>query len=379
MRIILYNSSSFGGCFDYGRELYRAFQHQPSVTSVEWWIPENAAEDETKGIRKLFFSDQPEGLKRIFRQIHFLWRVLMNPFRLLLRLAAAPPSVVILNDFEQLTAPLWVPVFRIILADKHRFGVILHDPDRDAYPPALWWTRYSMKKLISLCDRAFYHAYLPVKDYYRDCGGCIFTDLPHGVFYFPPPDAAFSQKIRNSNPDGLTILSIPGNIRPEKNYHIAIGALPMLPDCMLLIAGAASNARVDVQSYYKLAEELGVSRRVIWLNGYLSREELSSVIAESDIILLNYADSFTSQSGIFNLTIPFRKPVITSSGKSGMTQVLEKFGLGIRVQEPGAASLAQAVQKSRESTDNEKRWEEYQNYASWENTVKVIAEGFSAI
>jgi glycosyltransferase involved in cell wall biosynthesis len=375
MRIIIYNSSSFGGCYDYGREIHRAYQQIESISAVEWWVPENAPEENLDGVRRLFITDKPAASMRILRQLHFLWRVLMNPLRLYQRLAASPPSCVILNDFEQLTAPIWAPLFRLAFYRKHVFSVILHDPDRDAYPPSLWWTKFSMKSLLKLCEIAFYHSYLPEKSYYTESEACQFLDLPHGVFHLPPPDAGFIERIRSMNPKGLHILCIPGNIRTEKNYHLAMEALVNLTDCALLIAGAASNARVDVPAYRQLASDLGVSNRVFWIEAYLNPAELAAVISASDVVLLNYAESFTSQSGIFNLTIPFGKPVVASSGKSGMTMAVESFGLGTLVKGLSVADLEEAVRSALRTARNEMNWRHYQEYASWSRHA-ILASGY---
>lgn len=376
MRIIIYSSSSFGGCYDYGREIFRAYQVNAQVESAEWWVPENAAGDFLPGIRKIMLSDKPGISNRILRQLHFLWRSLMNPFRLYFHLAAAPDSCVILNDFEQLTAPLWVPFFKWAFSGRHLFAVILHDPDRDAYPPSLGWTKYCMKKLISLCDVAFFHAYLPDKIYYRENPACQFVDLPHGVFHLPEPDHNFLHQVRDLNRENLKILSIPGNIRHEKNYHLAIEALQQLPECCLLIAGAASNARVEISSYRELAERLGVSTRVFWMEAYLSPAELAAVITCSDLILLNYAGSFTSQSGIFNVCIPFQKPMVVSSGKSGMAGIMEQYKLGTMVDGIEVSHLVDAIRAALAGGSREENWKSYQQYASWDNNARIGITNF---
>jgi glycosyltransferase involved in cell wall biosynthesis len=380
MRIIVYNSSSFGGCFDYGRELLEAYQARPEIESCEWWIPANAEVPESHGVRKLFLNDKPAISSRLLRQLHFLYRVFLNPFILYFRLAAAPPSLVILNDFEQLTAPIWTPFFRWTLASRHRFILILHDPDRDAYPPSLRWTIFSMKALTGLADLAFYHNYLPEKTYYTDNGKCRYFDIPHGVFRMPSPDQAFHQLIKEKNKAGNKIMSIPGNIRHEKNYETAIEALSLLPEYSLLIAGAASSARVSVDSYRQLAEKLGVSDRVIWMEHYLSPAELTAVMQVSDVVVLNYSDSFTSQSGILNVAAPFKKPLVVSDGRSSLASVVRRFGMGILVSGNGASGLSEAVRSAVETASEKKlAWDAYLEYASWERHADTAIQIFKEI
>jgi glycosyltransferase involved in cell wall biosynthesis len=370
MRIIIYNSSSFGGCFDYGREIFHAYSALDGVSSCEWWVPENAVTEYDPRIRKIFIHDKPALRFRIFRQLHFLYRSLMNPLLLYLRMAAAPDSVLIFNDFEQLTAPFWVPLFQKLLRRRHQFSVILHDPDRDAYPPSIRWTNYSMRMLMRLMDVAFYHHYLPEKPYYAP-GFTHYIDVPHGVFMLPDPDPDFLYGIRQMNPSGKKILSIPGNIRPEKNYHLAIAALPFLPDCILLIAGAASNARVDVEAYRRQAREAGVEDRVLWIEAYLKPAELAAVMAVSDVILLNYADSFSSQSGIFNVSVPFRKPVVVSAGRSSLSRMVAAFGIGTMAEGFENEELAKAIRLALSAEAHPERWDRYLEYASWDRNAAI--------
>ncbi len=111
--------------------------------------------------------------------------------------------------------------------------------------------------------------------------------------------------------------------------------------------------------------------RVFWIESYLSNDELSAVIYASDVILLNYAESFTSQSGIFNLTIPFRKPVVVSSGKSGMAGMVKEFQLGNMVEGGGVSELMLAIRAALGTAKKEENWENYQQYASWENNAHL--------
>jgi len=375
MRIVIYNSSSFGGCFDYGRELFDAYSRHPEVSSCSWWIPVNADSDKSQGIRKILLNDKPPVENRILRQLHFLFRSIFNPMLLFLRLAATRDSLVILNDFEQLTAFLWVPLFKRVLRQRHKFAILLHDPDRDAYPPNLAWTNYSMNLIMGLTDFAFYHDSLPGKSYYKTGTSCVYLDLPHGIFRMPDPDTECLSAIQKMNPNRLKIMAIPGNIREEKNYDIAIRSLLALPNFALLIAGAPANARVDSDKYRSLASECGVGDRVFWLERYLSAGELSAVVAGADVIVLNYADSFTSQSGILNVAAPFRKVLVVSDGPSSLTAVVRKFSIGTIVTDASPAALATALVQSLENPETKyAAWENYLDFASWDRHVEMAMD-----
>ena len=375
MRIVIYNSSSFGGCFDYGKALYQAYGKHPEVESVSWWVPANSELPEDPGIRKLILSDKIRFRSKWLKQLHFLFRILVNPIRLLNRLRMQPPSVVLFNDFEQLTAFVWVPLFRWFLGEQHVFGVLLHDPDRDAYPPSLRFSQWSMRTIMGLMDIGIYHDFLPEKPYYQQLPNCRFIELPHGFYPMPEPDPDFLMDLSRQLDPQKTIITIPGNIREEKNYHLAIEALTHLPNHMLLVAGSAANARVDINRYKIQARELGVENRLVWIDKFLSEAELSAVIEAADVVALNYSVSFTSQSGILNVVAPFRKELVVSDGPSSLANVLKKFHVGELVEPDSVASLVEGLKKlETEEAEVRHQWEDYLAYASWSNHVdKAIA------
>jgi glycosyltransferase involved in cell wall biosynthesis len=285
----------------------------------------------------------------------------------------------IFNDFEQLSAWFWVPLFKLFFKRKHHFCIILHDPDRDAYPPSLRFTRWSMKKILSLMNVAIYHDFLPEKPYYQSNNKCIYLDLPHGFYPMPEPDMVLFEMLSACNEPGKILMAILGNIREEKNYHLAIQALSSLPQHILIIAGKPSNARVNVQTYKDLAKKIGVEKQVIWVEKFLTEEEMSAVIEVAHVILLNYAVSFTSQSGILNVVAPFRKELIVSDGPSSLASIIRKFGVGELVEPGSVSSLVKALSKLQsEELEMRQHWEAYLQYASWENHVSKALKVFRA-
>ena len=224
-------------------------------------------------------------------------------------------------------------------------------------------------------DLAIYHDYLPQKPYYQNVKGCTFVDLPHGFYSMPSPDLKTFELMSQFEAPGKTILAILGNIRREKNYHLAIEALVQLPNHLLVIAGSAANARVNIQQYKDLAKTLHVEDRVMWIEKFLTEAEMAAIIESVDVVLLNYATSFTSQSGILNVVAPFRKELIVSDGPSSLASILKRFKVGELVEPESVSSLVEGLRKlEREEVEVRQNWEEYLNYASWENHVnKAIA------
>jgi glycosyltransferase involved in cell wall biosynthesis len=374
MRVIIYNNSSFGGCFEYGIKINEAYNAHNEVEQSILLLPRNV-DKEIPHSQKVLLSDIASGEALWLRKWHFIWRTFANPIILWQLLRKAPASLVIFNDFDQLSALFWVPLFKLTLSKKHLFAVILHDPDRDAYPPGKWLTVPSMKAIISLMHLGLYHEYLPTKPYYNHNKSTQYVSIPHGIYEVTSTDQQLKQHIIDQKIPGSTLFTIVGNIRAEKNYHMAIRALRKFPKMQLMIAGQSANSSVDVEAYKALAKEFGVAERIIWLEKYLSQAEMAAVIEATDVLLLYYSSSFTSQSGVLNTVAPFHKQMIISAAPSSLSAIAAKFGLGVMALADNQLDLEAAIEKSMKiASDHAERWEAYCRYASWQNHVQIVLD-----
>lgn len=377
--IIVYNSSSFGGCYDYVLELGPALARNQRAQSTTVVVTRDSASDDPT-LRKLLVSDIPPFQGWLGRKLYFFWRILVNPLLFWLFLLKRPGALVVFNDFEQLTAPLWVPLYHL-LRYKHDFAIILHDPDRDAYPPNQAYARWSMRIIVNLCRLALYHEFLPQKPYYSPNNLTEYRRIPHGIYPAAPPDIDLVQEIVRRKNSAYTYLSILGNIREEKNYELVIRALAELPDVALIVAGQKANQEVDTIAWHHLAEELGVTQRIIWVERYLSHAELSSMISVSDVVLLYYSSTFTSQSGILNTIASFKKTVVVSDGPSSLAASVRQFDLGLLVEPDSLPAFTEAIQGMLAGNyfTPQAHWDTYMEYASWDRAASIILEGQAAL
>lgn len=371
MKVYIYESSSFGGCYDYCLQLYNAYKKHPGVESCRLVSPANSVFSDS-GVKKVLLSDKPSFSNPLLRKMAFLSRNILNPLILFFLLLRERKScLVVLNDFEQLSVPIWAPLYRLFLK-RHMFTVVLHDPDRDNYPPSRRYSRFCMKQLIRVVQFACYHEYLPDKPYYHETR-TQFISIPHGLYPSPEVDKGLYERLFEWKRD-RNMMSILGNIREEKNYELALRALKKLPDHVLLIAGSPANSSVDITGLKALAEHEGVKSRVLWLEYYLSSMELSACIAASDLILLYYKRTFTSQSGVLNLISPFKKRLLVSNTNSGLAATIKRFGLGVLVEPDCDSALYDGVLSSYETEDWEADWQAYFSYASWDKHVSMVVD-----
>jgi len=377
MNIIILNTNSFGGNYEYSRCLAAAYAKNSAVQKCTVLIPANAAQEENDIFKKILISDIPNTQLKLYKKLYFLFRSIVNPFRVLAFLKKQPASVVVFNDYEQITAGVWVPFFRN-LKKKHTFLVMLHDPDRDNYLPFKSWSVYTMKKVMSIMDQALYHEVLPEKEYYNQNIPKI--RVPHGLY----EHTAFDQKLLDElvgQKANRKMMGAIGNIREEKNYSLLIDCLPDLPNVILLIAGSPSSSAVSIDSYKRQIEKLNVEDQVIWIEKRLTDEEMQSIIQACDLILLYYKYSFTSQSGLLNLIAPHKKKLIVSDGESALTKVVERFHLGKIIPIDKSAFIDSVNNIIFKDTTEEQllAWDHYLTYASWENHVRIVIEQLHAM
>lgn len=376
MNITIYNPSSFGGNYEYSKALFRSYSLNPTVESCTLLMPVNAAVNE-KNVNKMLYADICLSKNKLIRKAHFLYRIFWNPFIVFRYLKRQPSTVFIFNDYEQLSAFFWVPLFRL-LKRKHYFAVILHDPDRDTYFSAKLLSERTMKCFMSIIDVAFHHGFMPVKKYYT--GKFLKVAVPHGIYDAEGLDLDMLQFLKNKA-EGCSIVGIIGNIRDEKNYEDAIDSLTKLSNVKLLVAGRPSSSAVSVNKYKDYAVTRKVADKVIWLENYLSQPAFNAVIRFCDIILLIYKPSFTSQSGVLNSIAPFAKKLIISDSESSLKECVIKYDLAKIVSNNDISGLSGAITEllNQPSDYGYANWQNYIKDSSWEKHVDIALSTFREI
>ena len=154
---------------------------------------------------------------------------------------------------------------------------------------------------------------------------------------------------------GFTLLAV-GNLVPVKGHELAIGALALLPDVTLLLAGdGAERGRLEA-----LARATGVADRVRFL-GVVPQAELPRYYSAADALVLT-----SSREGWANVLLESMAcgtPVVASR-VWGTPEVVAAPEAGLLMQERSAQGVADAVDRLRS------------NYPSYMETRRY-AEGFS--
>jgi hypothetical protein len=124
---------------------------------------------------------------------------------------------------------------------------------------------------------------------------------------------------------------------------------------------------------------VGVSARVIFSEEFVPDEDIPSYFAASDFVALTYNKTFHSQSGVLNLAVRARRPVLASAGESPLRSAVIRYRLGEFVKPDDQHALERGMlalaRQSTTGSSDDPDWEGYESYASWDtNTAIIVSE-----
>lgn len=369
LNVIIYNPNSIGGNFIYANCLFDEYTKRSGII-CNLILPKNAKlYNNVPGLFKILLSDVCLSKYKVLKRLYFIYRSCVNPILLFLFIARQKPSLVIFNDYDQISSIFWVPCF-FPLKLKHKFAVILHDPDRDNYLKSKLLSQLTMSTVMRLMHYGLYHETLPERYYYKK--GVIFSSIPHGVYHNNmKPDRELSEHMAKLK-ETKVICTILGNIRKEKNYELAIQSLQNTKNIHLVVAGKDANSGYSSSSLIELATTLGVEKKVTFILKYLTDEQISAVLDNTDVLLLNYSSSFSSQSGILNLAAPFKSNLVISKTNSALYKIARQYNLAKFVEADSLKDLQKLFQDLDISGFGKKiEWSDYIMHASWEKNVDI--------
>jgi len=142
--------------------------------------------------------------------------------------------------------------------------------------------------------------------------------IPHGVESDGKVlDTAYAKK--KLNMQGRIIFYF-GFLRPDRGIEHALEAMKIViekhPDVKLIIAGEAHmfsfyEGEAYVNMLKNLTRELGLSENVIFINHYISEQELPLYFSSADLFVLPYAEGgIIGASGVMSKILHFGKPII---------------------------------------------------------------------
>jgi glycosyltransferase involved in cell wall biosynthesis len=195
------------------------------------------------------------------------------------------------------------------------------------------------------------------------------SSLRNGVdlaLFHPAPRA----ETQSAAQEPFTLLAV-GHLVPVKGQERIIGALPLLPDVRLRIAGDGPDRAKLVQ----LAQELGVGERVTFL-GAVRQPELVQHYNQADALVL--ASSREGWANVLLESMACGTPVVASR-VYGTPEVVAAPEAGVLMDELSARGVAEAVKALRTNYPDRTATRRYAERFSWDDTTAGQLAIFEAL
>jgi glycosyltransferase involved in cell wall biosynthesis len=323
--------------------------------------------------RIVCLSDPPlEEGSRLLKKIKMVWHLAANQMVLAWQVWKHRPDLVLLDSYIEYLSPLWVwPHWILAKFCRIRYAANLHDPVRNYKVGPDWWHKLSVWLAYWPLDFVLVHDKLPEPSPVP--ARVRVVQVPHGLFEISgtAPDR---DSVRNEwgVRDGQKVFLSFGFVRDGKNLDLAIRALVQVPEAFLVVAGSVASSKDRPFSFYReLAVELGVADRCRFFEGFVADDDLGKYFAGTDFVLLTYASSFHSQSGVLNIAARARKPVLASASPSALIQSVNNYSMGIAVA-PDSSDAVVAGMRCLLAAPPQPRWQDYEATAAWDANARGV-------
>jgi glycosyltransferase involved in cell wall biosynthesis len=370
--ILLFSPSVSGGIAEH--TLYQARALEKAGAKVTCLVAPSFLDGRPTGFETITcLSDPPAaGGSRLVKKVKMVWCLTRNRFVLAWQICQRKPDLVLLDSYVEYFAPLWVwPHWLLARCGGIRYAANLHDPVRNFTVGPAWWHKLSVRLAYLPLDFVLVHDKLsepsPVPARVR------VVQVPHGLIDINGP-LMNAEEIRRSwgAKEGQKVFLAFGYVRDGKNLNLAIRALAQVPEAFLVVAGSVASTKNKPFAYYReLAAQLGVFERCHFVEGFVADDKLGKYFAGTDFVLLTYAATFHSQSGVLNIAARARKPVLASASPSPLIESVRKFQLGITVEPDSPAAVVAGMQRLLAAPPSP-RWDDYEASASWSANAQGV-------
>jgi glycosyltransferase involved in cell wall biosynthesis len=310
-----------------------------------------------------------KALQTVRNQLRFAWEVYNHR-----------PTLVLSASHVDSQSPLWIwPHFLICTFRKTIYAMNLHFAHRDHHLGPKWWQKLCTNLSFNPFKIAIAHKRLPSANIIPKFIRCV--EVPIG------PEKTLQirenpKQIRKrwNVPRGKKVFLSFGHVRNHKNLDLVIRALLENHQAFLVILGRVSNHRDRPLKYYQmLADDLGLSKRVLISDEFVPDEKRQSYFEAADFIISTYSSGFRSQTATLATAANARRYVLSSSGNSPMRDLVEHFGLGVFVEPDSSEAVADGMATLLNGELPEANWEGFEAHATWETNVMRFLEASADI
>lgn len=311
------------------------------------------------------------------RKARFLVAQITNPHRLCRRIRSTDADVVHLCNINHLTFPIWKGPFTKTGA---KVVATVHDVRRASGILNRRFEASQLQRFYRWADGLFVHSRAQAEDLaaFADVDKAKIHIVPHGPYdYGGPAGERDELRERYGLPRNKQIALFFGNIRDEKNLDLLLRILPRFQDQLHLVvagrAGAKGHRRTS--DYRRLTQALSLEKSVTFFDHYVPDEAVSDFFELCDWVALPYSGTFTSQSGVLNVAMWYRRPVLISSAPT-FEETLRPFDIGVMVEPDDPAALTSGIRSIQSRVRNAyvHKFDRYLSAFGWrENVARTVA------
>lgn len=310
--------------------------------------------------------------QRLPRAASFIEVTLRNHRALARTIVETGANRVLFSAFSEYLAPVWAGPLERLVRRGVIFSATLHDPLRTFQVGPAAWHAWSVRRAAGILREGFVHG-APSTAVRATYPGVRLSEVPHGPYPLPPPsETRETLRRRLDIPGDALLLLAYGYIRDDKNLDLNVRALAALPDAYLIVAGAEQSGRnKSLDDYRSLAAELGVSARCRFLSGSVSEPDTAALFAASDLVLLTYAGSFVSASGVLAQAAQMRRPCLASGGDGPLRRDVASHSLGLTAAADDVDAIVDGIRRWRDHPSTP-LYEDYLQTHSWARNAAIV-------
>ncbi|GAB6188083.1 glycosyltransferase family 4 protein [Thermopirellula anaerolimosa] len=310
----------------------------------------------------------------IRRRMRFAVNLFVNPLRAIRRAKTTGADILHLSTIPHVTFAWWS---RAIRRSGIRLVATAHDVRRSQ---GLFWHAYEvqqLKRLYRVCDALFVHSEYQKQDLI-DFAGVTSEKIhivPHGPYDHGPPQAdKMTLRKRYGIPLDKQVALFFGDIRPDKNLDLFLKAAAPFKDRLFVVVAGRGRSRdgSGIARYVAYAERLGLSKNVLWRSEYIPDAEVPNYFELCDWVAIPYSSRFTSQSGVLNVAMAHKRPVLVTATPT-IAETLKSFMVGVMVLPDDCNDLCRGIQQYLHTDVSGFREpiEAYLRVHSWENNAST--------
>jgi len=165
-----------------------------------------------------------------------------------------------------------------------------------------------------------------------------------------------------------------GMVRDDKNLEGLLMGLARMTDTrpFLVVAGRMAEQGEQAEIHFRRRiHELGLDEDVLLINRFIATEDVGDFYRVADFLCLTYKKYFTSQSGVLNVAMHFRCPVLVTPAPT-LAETLAHFDIGVCCGDDTPQAIESGIQEmqSRLESGRPFDFEGYRRAHSWDENAR---------